>query len=178
MEKKEIRRYVKELKSQLSPEEKLNGETKVLEQLRNNAAIARCENLVAYWAMPDELPTRQIIEYFLQSKKIFLPVVCGTTLEFRRFESEKELKAEARYGIFEPTSEETLTGDGSNTVILVPGVAFTAQGLRLGRGGGYYDRILAQLPKAHKTGIALKCQLLDSLPVEQHDAIMDEVIVG
>jgi len=64
------------------------------------------------------------------------------------------------------------------TLMLVPGVAFTADGYRLGRGGGWYDRALTNLPKCIETvGICAKERLLSDLPVEPHDRKVDRVLV-
>lgn len=62
-------------------------------------------------------------------------------------------------------------------LVLVPGLAFSRAGHRLGRGGGFYDRLLAGRAKgASKLGICFGLQLLDSIPVEEHDAVLDAVI--
>lgn len=64
-------------------------------------------------------------------------------------------------------------------LVLVPGLAFTREGQRLGRGGGFYDRLLARLsPPTHTLGVALGCQLVPDLPVEPHDRMLDGVIVA
>jgi len=62
-------------------------------------------------------------------------------------------------------------------LILVPGLAFTRDGRRLGRGGGFYDRFLSQLPTSTvKLGICFELQLVDTLPTEPHDQRLDGVI--
>ena len=62
-------------------------------------------------------------------------------------------------------------------LILVPGLAFSHSGQRLGRGGGFYDRFLVgQGAKVFKLGVCFEFQLLESIPVEPHDAVMDVVI--
>jgi len=58
---------------------------------------------------------------------------------------------------------------------LVPGVAFALDGMRLGRGGGYYDRLL-QGTDAIKIGVAFNCQIGDSLPSQPHDIHMDYLL--
>lgn len=62
-------------------------------------------------------------------------------------------------------------------LILVPGLAFTRDGARLGRGGGYYDRLLAHPQcRAHRIGIAYDLQIVDSIPVESHDQRVHQII--
>jgi 5-formyltetrahydrofolate cyclo-ligase len=61
-------------------------------------------------------------------------------------------------------------------LIVVPGVAFDPTGNRMGRGRGFYDRLLKSTPNAMKVGVAYDFQLLDKIPVEPHDVPMDSVI--
>ena len=62
-------------------------------------------------------------------------------------------------------------------LIIVPARAFTASGERLGRGGGFYDKYMSLNGfRAHKTGIAFRCQIFDSLPTDPHDIKVDEVV--
>jgi 5-formyltetrahydrofolate cyclo-ligase len=62
-------------------------------------------------------------------------------------------------------------------LILVPGIAFTRSGRRLGRGGGHYDRLLASLaPTTPRLGVCFSTQIVDDLPVEEHDMAVDAVI--
>ncbi|MDZ4405612.1 5-formyltetrahydrofolate cyclo-ligase [Prosthecobacter sp.] len=62
-------------------------------------------------------------------------------------------------------------------IILVPGLAFTRDGLRLGRGGGYYDRLLANPAcRAQRIAIAFDLQIVDSIPVEPHDQRVHQII--
>ena len=60
-------------------------------------------------------------------------------------------------------------------VFLVPGVAFTASGKRLGRGGGYYDKLLSKYPDTLKIGITFNERIMQDLPTESHDISMDYV---
>jgi 5-formyltetrahydrofolate cyclo-ligase len=60
--------------------------------------------------------------------------------------------------------------------VLVPGVAFSEDGLRLGRGGGYYDATLARMARAVRVGLAFDRQIVPALPREAHDASLDAVV--
>ncbi|EIZ80622.1 5-formyltetrahydrofolate cyclo-ligase [Novosphingobium sp. Rr 2-17] len=61
-------------------------------------------------------------------------------------------------------------------VVVVPGLAFTADGQRLGQGGGHYDRWLAVHPQVTAIGLAWDCQITDELPVEPHDRPLAAVV--
>jgi 5-formyltetrahydrofolate cyclo-ligase len=81
-------------------------------------------------------------------------------------------------GILTPR-EDSLTYDPASIhFIVVPGLAFTATGVRLGRGAGYYDRFLPQIAIHRRTGVCYRCQLVDQIPLLPHDEAMAEVISG
>jgi len=79
-------------------------------------------------------------------------------------------------GVSEPKVAELVPPEAVTTW-LVPGLAFTRDGLRLGYGGGWYDRLLAGAnAQARKLGVALPFQVLPSLPVESHDIRLDAIV--
>ena len=63
-------------------------------------------------------------------------------------------------------------------VFLVPGVAFTASGKRLGRGGGYYDKLLCMYPETLKIGLTFNERIIEDIPTENHDISMDYVFTN
>lgn len=107
-------------------------------------------------------------------KRILLPVVVGDDLELRLYTRPEDLKPGA-YGIEEPTGE-LFTDYADIDFIAVPGVAFDRNGNRLGRGKGYYDRLLPRIPSAYKAGICFPFQLVEEVPAEPFDIRMDEII--
>ncbi len=60
--------------------------------------------------------------------------------------------------------------------VVLPGIGFSLAGHRLGRGGGYYDATLREMPEARRVGLAFDVQLLDELPLESHDARLDALV--
>lgn len=83
-----------------------------------------------------------------------------------------------RYGLRVPRKPWKPVPMDALNVVLVPGVAFTTSGHRLGRGGGYYDRLLSRLPRTVvRIGVCHAIQVVQDLAVEAHDAVMDEVLV-
>ena len=102
-------------------------------------------------------------------------MVVGDDLIFREYTGIDNMRKGA-FGILEPTGPEL--GDiASIGLIIVPGVAFDLQNNRMGRGRGFYDRLLAN-SKAFKIGAAYNCQLFSQIPTEQTDIPMDLVVVG
>ena len=125
-----------------------------------------------YHALPDELETRQFLAKWKDRKRFFLPRVNGVNLEILPYdESRLELGA---FHIEEPTGENTVN-PSELELIVVPAVAFDKKGTRLGRGKGFYDRLLSTT-KATKIGVGYDFQLVEDLPSEPHDVPMDMVI--
>ena len=81
-------------------------------------------------------------------------------------------------GIFQPSKEfYRLCPPDILDLVIVPGVAFTVQGYRLGRGGGYYDHFLSQLePRTTSVALAFEMQILTEIPVEEKDVPVDYII--
>ena len=98
-------------------------------------------------------------------------------LVFYRTESPDAL-LNSRWGLREPAPDPARRiADEDIDLVLVPGVAFTAAGDRLGRGRGHYDRFLPRLrPAAQTVGVCFRERLLPSLPTEAHDRRLDHVV--
>ena len=101
----------------------------------------------------------------------------GERLDFYRVDTAAELLL-SRWGLYEPPRDlARLVEPAHIDLVIVPGVAFTANGERLGRGRGHYDRFLASLSQHAATiGICFTNRLLPSLPTEPHDRRIDQVI--
>ena len=78
-----------------------------------------------------------------------------------------------RIKIFQPDSSQPLCNPDQIAALLVPGLAFTKEGGRLGRGAGFYDRFLSHYPNALRIGIAFEEQIESTLPLEAHDLSVD-----
>ena len=151
MEKKEIRKQIREIKKQYTLEDKKRMSASVWQQVEHNEVFQRARVVLAYWSMDDEVFTHDFVCKWAEEKTILLPCVKGDELEIRYFDGREKL----------------CPG--------VPGVAFDRTLNRLGRGKGFYDKILSQT-KACKIGICFDFQLLDRIPTEVHDVRMTQVI--
>ena len=79
-------------------------------------------------------------------------------------------------GALEPPHGATDVAPDEVDCVVVPGIAFSLDGLRLGRGGGYYDATLNQMPRAFRLGVAFDSQVVPELPREPHDAPLDAIV--
>ncbi len=140
-------------------------------------AYAAAECLLAYAAAPGKEADPALIVQQARAvgKRIAFPrTISAPTLEWIETAPHAEF-ALGRYGILEPVEGPPLGAIPTASVVLVPGVAFTRSGARLGQGGGYYDRFLAGFPGV-SIGLAYECQVAPALPCLEHDHDIDWVV--
>ncbi len=148
----------------------------VMARLEAHPAFLAAETVLLYRSLPDEVDTHALIDRWAERKRLLLPVVKGEALELRLYRPGEAL-LKGRFGIEEPAGA-AFTRFASIALAVVPGVAFDRGCHRLGRGKGYYDRLLPQLSAAYKIGVCFPFQLLDEVPTEPFDMPMDEVITA
>ncbi len=129
--------------------------------------------LLLYMALPDEVPTQAFIRKWTGNKRIVLPVVNGDSLLLREYQAER--LAPGWKGILEPDASAPQVLPSEIDLALVPGVAFDRCGGRLGRGGGFYDRLLPQLD-CPLIGLCQQWRIVPQVPREPWDIRMDQVI--
>jgi 5-formyltetrahydrofolate cyclo-ligase len=136
-----------------------------------------------------EIDTSPILALALaQGKRVFAPRISGKDMIFHPVHSAGGPWEEGPFGIPEPGSRAgSGEGPGLGTedfpaLVIVPGLAFDAEGRRLGRGGAYYDRFLAKLETAGRPfqtlGLCTSCQLVPEVPVEDWDKTVDCLCTG
>lgn len=134
-----------------------------------------CHTLLLYHSLPDEVCTHDLIQtLYAQGYTLLLPSVVGNDLILHVYEGEQAMNRGASFGIQESLGTPFIDYSHIDLAI-IPGMAFTQQGDRLGRGKGYYDRLLPQLT-CPLIGIAFPFQILPYIPIELHDIQMTEVI--
>lgn len=134
--------------------------------------------VLIYSPLPEEVDPMPLLA--LHSSPTFLfPRVEEKSLGLYRYSNTCKWK-QGPFGLKEPDSESwDQAYPGQIDLAIIPGVAFDEQGFRLGRGGGYYDRLLAHPEfRGRKIGLCWDFQLLPSIPREPHDIVMDQVISG
>lgn len=116
-----------------------------------------------------------ILDPWPPGKVLVLPRVVGERLEMVEVAGPGSLRRGA-FGMLEPAADLEPCGDPPG-IALVPGRAFTRDGMRLGRGGGHYDRFLRYYAGI-KIGVCFECQVLPSLPSRVHDIPVDYLVTG
>ncbi|MBO5720084.1 MAG: 5-formyltetrahydrofolate cyclo-ligase [Bacteroidales bacterium] len=171
MNKPNIRKEVKKIKLEIPQRDREVTAIEVMTKIESLPQFQEAENILLYNALPDELPTACMLERWDNFKTLFLPVVEGENLIIKRYDKEN-VKIGA-FGITEPLGDEI----DSKIIdfIIVPGVAFDRNRNRLGRGKGYYDRLLAD-SNAYFVGVGYDLQVLEHIPTEEHDIKMNCII--
>lgn len=173
--KKELRKHIALLKTQHRSSTWLQSQSaEILATLEAHPAFKVANTVLLYYSLNDEVDTHEFVKKWSTCKQILLPVVTGDHLELRSYTGPEDLTTSS-YGIAEPTGD-LFTDYAAIDFIVVPGVAFDRNGNRLGRGKGYYDRLLPLIPSAYKAGICFPFQVVDEVPAESFDIRMDEVI--
>lgn len=161
------------LRHAISPAQALSAAKRASSLIEDWRMFQQATTVLLYHSLPDELSTVLCLEQFHGSKKILLPVIKGENIELCVYGGKESLCIGA-YSILEPTGHSFTEYDRID-LCFIPGVAFDKEGNRLGRGKGYYDRLLPRI-RAPKVGLCYECQFTECLPSEPHDVRMDYVI--
>ena len=177
MPKSELRNYIRTQKL-LHPSAQMAAMSKELcNRVLASAWWREAGTLLLYYPLADEVDVRPLIqEAYEGGKCVLLPVCKGDELELHRYGGEDSLSLGA-FGIMEPRGPLFAEADYPDIQLaIIPGMAFDKAGYRLGRGKGYYDRLLPKLGKARLQGICFPFQLVAEVPSEAHDIPVHDVI--
>lgn len=173
--KKDIRSMVRSRLRALDNDTKAAYSANICHSLCEHDAVRSARTVALFVSLADEPDTAALVNELCKSHNVVLPVVCGDTMDFYPLAS-GSLRIGA-FGILEPERMGNATAPADIDVVVVPGVAFTPGGARLGRGKGYYDKYMSRNGfRAYKIGVCFSCQLVDFIPCEEHDVFMNDVV--
>lgn len=181
--KADIRRRMRQARRGVDAAERVTYSAAVCRRMLSRpdvmAAVAAKEPFAVYLATPQEIDLTTLIESLWAAEcPVFAPAWDGESYVLARYARGTELVA-GPMGVLEPAVD----GHGNPAPVpriwIVPGLAFTRDGGRLGYGGGWYDRLLASAPQPSAVlGVAYPFQLLEKLPSEPHDIALTDVVVA
>lgn len=176
MTKKELRQQMKQLKAMTPVAVRQVEADMVFKTIQAMSVWQQVQHILCYWSLPDELPTHEAVNLWLEAgKNIYLPRVKGDDLEIVPYHGAESLDDNNQFHIGEPVGDAV---DASCLqLIIVPAVALDAHRNRLGRGKGYYDRLLSSCA-CPTIGVACDFQFVDEVPVETHDRQLDCVVTS
>lgn len=172
MNKEAIRLRVKSRKSLLSDDERREAAARVFDTLERTAAFLMADKILMYHSLPDELSTHEFIDRWASRKHFFLPRVNGVNLDILPYDRTKLHLGS--FNIEEPDGDDT-TDISEIELVIVPAVAYDRRGNRIGRGKGYYDRLLHDT-SATRIGVAYACQICDDIEPDETDVPVHYVI--
>lgn len=176
-EKANLRSEMRARLKRLAPEMRARWSRAICEFIARQSAYSQAHTVAVFDAMPSEPRVETLWE--IAPRRFVYPRVEGAELLLLEVPDLDALHPSTTGARFrEPAaSAERIIDPVALDLVLVPGLAFARDGRRLGRGGGFYDRLLARLPaQCAKLGVCFASQLVEELPCEAHDMRVDAVI--
>lgn len=173
--KQALRQAVAQEKRRHTPDERARLSARIWQKAEAHPLFAEARTVLLYHSLPDEVGTHAFMErcHAVLGKRVLLPVVVGDDLELRVYEGPDSLRPGA-FHILEPAGA-LFTAYADIDLAFIPGVSFDGEGHRLGRGKGYYDRLLPRLA-CPTVGVCFGYQLSRQIPVEPHDSPVNQVL--
>jgi len=183
-----LRKEMKRILKCLSEDEIKNQSAVVTQKLLSLPAYQNAERISIFLSMSDEIDTSSILQHALREKQCFIPQYFkeGSRMKMVKLKDLQDYEdlPMTSWNIKQPADDDIrpeALETGGLDLILVPGLAFTLSGLRCGRGRGYYDTYLQKASKTQtqpvKTvALAFKQQILDHVPTDSHDFVIDHVL--
>ncbi|NLT09031.1 MAG: 5-formyltetrahydrofolate cyclo-ligase [Ruminococcus sp.] len=173
-DKKALRKEFSALRKTLKTDEK---DSLIMAGLLSLDVLSEADTVLLYASFGSEVNTWELAECLLHNGKTIAYPRCGENgqMSFHIITSSTQLE-EGKYGICEPDMslpQSTVTG---KTVCIVPGLAFTPEGGRLGYGGGFYDRFLAGHPEVKRVALAYDGMIVSELPLMPHDLKVHTIV--
>ena len=171
--KQQIRAVLKQKRDLLSPKQIQQLSAKICENLQNQDCFLQADTIYFYYPLNTEANMLLLAKKALSmDKQIAFPKVNGRNMDFYEVRSLTEF-TEGTFHVMEPIGQRKICKN--DPLVLVPGLAFDAQGRRMGYGKGYYDKYFARYSECIKVGICYAVQIIDEVPTSQYDITMDAV---
>ena len=167
---------MRRLNRALDSQQRLRASAAIFSAVERLPEFRAARTVAVFAALSDEPATDEVLARWASTRRVVLPRVEGDAMRF--YACRPDALVFGAFGILEPQGERPWPA-GEIDLVVCPGGAFTADGRRLGRGRGYYDRYLGDpVFRGFRVGVCYAHQLVDDLPVEPHDVRMDRVITG
>lgn len=175
MDKTELRRQIREKKRSMTETEIVEKSKRLGDLFAASELYQNARTIYFYLPYNQEVRTVPMLERALQEgKKVAVPKVYGDTMKFIYLENLNYI-AEGYAGIPEPINDEPVAED-KTALVLMPGLAFDREGHRIGYGGGFYDRFLAEEPNHPTLALCYDFQIFNKLETEAFDIPVDCVL--
>ncbi len=175
MDKQELRKNIRQQKKAMTEEMIASASEKLAQQFYATAFYQNAKTVYGYLPYNQEVRTVPILEQALRDgKQVAVPKVYGDTMRFIYLKDLSHV-AKSDMGIPEPVDDGPVADDRT-ALVLMPGLAFDEKGNRMGYGGGYYDKFLAQEPEHPTVALCYAFQMVDAIPTGDYDIPVDLVL--
>lgn len=175
MDKSALRKEIREKKRAMTEGEITSRSKRLKELFLASEAYRNAKTVYGYLPYNQEVRTVPMLEQALRDgKRVAVPKIYGDTMKFLYLEDLTQV-AKNKMGIPEPLLDTPVAED-KTALVLMPGLAFTKNGDRMGYGGGFYDRFLAEEPEHPTLALCYDFQIVDSLSTEEFDIPVDIVL--
>jgi 5-formyltetrahydrofolate cyclo-ligase len=175
MDKSELRRLIREKKRAMTPQQIELASQRLGEKFAAHPLYQQAKTIYGYLPYNQEVRTVPMLRRALEDgKAVAVPKVYGDTMRFILL-TDLDAVEKGYAGIPEPVADEPVAAD-THALVLMPGLAFDPQGRRLGYGGGFYDKFLAQEPEHPTLALCYDFQMLPQLQTQEHDIPVDAVL--
>lgn len=175
MDKKELRRQIRELKRAMTPEQIEQASRRLGELFLDTPQYKNAKTIYGYLPYNQEVRTVPMLEQALKDgKKVAVPKCYGDEMKFIYLEDLTQVEL-GYCNIPEPIADGPVAED-ETALVLMPGMAFTKNGDRMGYGGGFYDKFLAKEPDHPTVALCYSFQMVESLPTAEYDIPVDCVL--
>ena len=175
MDKKELRRTIRERKRAMTEEEIVSRSEKLGVLFAQSEAYKAAKTIYGYLPYNQEVRTVPMLEQALKDgKRVAVPKVYGDEMKFLYLDDLTQVE-KGYAGIPEPIADGPVADDDT-ALVLMPGLAFDPAGHRIGYGGGFYDKFLAAEPNHPTLALCYEFQMLPELHTEEHDIPVDTVL--
>lgn len=175
MDKKELRRAIREKKRAMTEKEIVDASRCLAERFFATAQYQNAKTVYGYLPYNQEVRTVPILERALaDGKQVAVPKIYGDEMRFLYLTDLSQVE-KSEMGIPEPVADGPVADDPT-ALVLMPGLAFTKNGDRMGYGGGFYDKFLANEPDHPTVALCYGFQMVDALPTQSFDIPVDLVL--
>lgn len=175
MDKTELRKQIRALKRAMTQEQIQRASALLAEKLYATEQYRNARTIYGYLPYNQEVRTVPILMQAIRDgKRVAVPKVYGDEMRFIYLDDLTKV-SDGYAGIPEPVADEPVAEDPT-ALVLMPGLAFDRRGHRIGYGGGFYDRFLAQEPNHPTVALCYAFQMLDALKTEEFDVPVDCVL--
>ena len=181
-QRQQLRKIMRKKRLSLSEQQQRSAAQKIIQPALSLVVQHQAEHIAFYLPFNGEISPLALLEQLkIQAKKCYLPVLHPFSYQqllFIEYQSKQDLE-QNHFGIWQPKLDvRKVLPLTKLEMIFVPLVACDKQGNRLGMGGGFYDRTLAQHPNLISVGLAHHCQQVEKLPVENWDMPLNYILLG